>query len=82
MCGAHASQETPVTIVDGCIRVDENMMEDGEQYTFEYQGKGHMMVRDADGKLKLYELRQPSWVARAIGCAARFMTKGRRPSSA
>ena len=47
---------SPVHIVDGVIRVDEDQMEEGEPYAFQYQGKYHMLTR-TDGKLRLYELR-------------------------
>ncbi len=47
---------SPVQIVDGVIRVNEDLMEDGESYTFQYQRKEHMITR-IDGKIKLYKLR-------------------------
>ena len=47
---------SPVQIVNGVIRVNEDLMEDGEPYTFQYQRKEHMITR-VDGKIKLYKLR-------------------------
>lgn len=46
----------PVKIVEDKIRIDEDQMEDGVPYAFQYQDEYYMLTR-IDGKLTLYGLR-------------------------
>lgn len=46
----------PVEIVEGKIRIDEDKMENGVPYAFQYQDEYYMLTR-IDGKLTLYGVR-------------------------
>lgn len=46
----------PIKIVESKIRIDEDQMEDGVPYAFQYQDEYYMLAR-IDGKLTLYGLR-------------------------
>ena len=50
------SKPNPVRVVEGKIRIDEDQMEEGEQYAFQYQDEYYLLTR-TDGKLTLYGLR-------------------------
>ena len=50
------SKPNPVRVVEGKIRIDEDQMEEGESYAFQYQDEYYLLTR-TDGKLTLYGLR-------------------------
>ena len=50
------TKPSPVEIVEGKVRIDEDRMKDGEPYAFQYKGEYYLLAR-TDGKLVLYGLR-------------------------
>lgn len=50
------SKPNPVRVVEDKIRIDEDQMEEGEPYAFQYQDEYYLLTR-TDGKLTLYGLR-------------------------